>query len=459
MEGQLDQCDMQVISGWAWNAAAPEERATLEILDGDRVVGTVVAQDYRADLEAAQKGDGHCAFQWRVPPQLLDSAQHEIHVRFQGTEVEIGASPKTVQWDAGKRHQLAEELRGTMRALPWEISNAVYKDGQLTIQGWAIPPLDGRETSFLIQGRRFERVQHHLDSERIGDLYWYWPGSDRCGFECALSIDPAEIFRGGRAELHYIDSVLGTPFDTGQIVFWPQGIFDHVGVPPVSNIKRTSGYSDAHLYLQEGFTAFLRLQLLLKRLHGEWPQGATLDWGSGCARVTRWLVQAQLPEVEVHGGDIDAANVRWCQDSIDHANFQVLPLHPPSPYQDGQFQVIYGLSVFTHLQEDVQFAWLEELARIAAPGATLLLTVHGDASYCLARPDMEWLERLRAKGFDASIQDGCLAGQIEDDTYYRATFHTHDYVREHWGQFFEVVEILEGFVCHQQDMVVLRKRT
>lgn len=182
------------------------------------------------------------------------------------------------------------------------------------------------------------------------------------------------------------------------------------------------------------------------------------DWGAGCGRVMRWLLAAENPGVAVHGGDIDAANVQYCRENLGAAKLEVLPLHPPTPYRAGQFQVIYGLSVFTHLLEDVQFAWLGELARISAPGATVLVTVHGHASYCLAQPDSDWLVRLRETGFDASIHDGILADEIDDDSYYRATFHTPEYVRERWSEYFEVVDILEGFVCHQQDLVVLRKR-
>lgn len=459
MEGSVDQCDIQLISGWAWNSAAPGESVEIEILDGDRVLATVPCNRHRPDLEAAGKGDGRCAFRWEVPPELLDDTEHLIRVRFVGTDEDIGPAPRRVKWDASERRLLAEKLQGTMRALPWEISEARLGDGRLTITGWAIPPSDGREGAFWVNGIPFESVDRARRSKRIGGLYWYWPGTAHCAFECSMPMDRAALFASGPAVLQYVDPATGEAFDSGQTVYWPETVFDHGGVPPEKNIRRTSGYADAHLFLQEGYTAYRRLAGLLEEKHGAWPEGRTLDWGSGCGRVLRWLLGANLPGVEAYGADVDAANVAYCRDHLPAAQYEVLPLRPPSSYPSGHFQVIYGLSVFTHLLEDVQFAWLAELARICAAGATVLVTIHGDASYCLAQPDLDWLSRIRETGYDASIRDGILAGEIDDDSYYRATFHTAEYVRERWSEHFEVVDILEGFVCHQQDMVVLRKRS
>ena len=49
------------------------------------------------------------------------------------------------------------------------------------------------------------------------------------------------------------------------------------------------------------------------------------------------------------------------------------PLAMPADH----FDFIYAISVFTHLREDYQDAWLEELARVARPDGIVLLTVHG----------------------------------------------------------------------------------
>jgi hypothetical protein len=49
-------------------------------------------------------------------------------------------------------------------------------------------------------------------------------------------------------------------------------------------------------------------------------------------------------------------------------------------------------------------------------------------------------------------------GVTEDDSNYRNIHHTHDYIREKWSQWFNVLAILPGFVGNLQDMIFLWPR-
>jgi SAM-dependent methyltransferase len=180
-----------------------------------------------------------------------------------------------------------------------------------------------------------------------------------------------------------------------------------------------------------------------------------LDWGCGCGRLTRHL--AALAGSRITGADIDADNLAWCRDHVPGARFEPLPLSPPSALGASRFDLVIGLSVMTHLREADQLAWLEELDRIAAPGAFLLLTINADTAIWWSDPSAELLEKWRERGFLDGSRDNSLNGVIADDTYYRATFHRADYVERVWGERFEVIEILPAF-SHIQDLVVLRKR-
>ena len=51
---------------------------------------------------------------------------------------------------------------------------------------------------------------------------------------------------------------------------------------------------------------------------------------------------------------------------------------PPLAYCAGQFDFIYSLSVFTHMPETMQYAWVNELRRVLKPGGYLLVTTHGE---------------------------------------------------------------------------------
>ena len=51
-------------TGWAFNPANPDERPVVQLFDGDRLVGTVIADVYRKDLEDAGFGDGRYGFRF-----------------------------------------------------------------------------------------------------------------------------------------------------------------------------------------------------------------------------------------------------------------------------------------------------------------------------------------------------------------------------------------------------------
>lgn len=54
--------------------------------------------------------------------------------------------------------------------------------------------------------------------------------------------------------------------------------------------------------------------------------------------------------------------------------------------------------------------------------------------------------------------DPSLKGYIDDEDYYRSTFHTHDYIRSEWSKYFDIITIIPGYIGNNQDLVVMRKR-
>jgi cyclopropane fatty-acyl-phospholipid synthase-like methyltransferase len=181
--------------------------------------------------------------------------------------------------------------------------------------------------------------------------------------------------------------------------------------------------------------------------------GQILDWGCGCGRVTRYLVNTRGPAIV--GADIDQDNIAWCRANLRGGVFQVVPLRPPTPFADEQFDLIIGTSVFTHLAEAVRFAWLEELRRIADKGAVLLMSVHGLSQMALYRVPTEHLSIIERQGFyDCNPQ---LDGVITEAGYYRNVYHSRDYICSVWGRFFEVADIVDALASNQ-DLVVLRRR-
>jgi SAM-dependent methyltransferase len=101
-----------------------------------------------------------------------------------------------------------------------------------------------------------------------------------------------------------------------------------------------------------------------------------LDWGCGCGRIARhW--EPYVSSIELFGCDLNEPSVRWCRDNIPFGTFAVCGLRPPLPYPDGYFDVVYGISVLTHLMFDTHYLWMQEIWRLLRAGGVAVLTAHG----------------------------------------------------------------------------------
>lgn len=187
-----------------------------------------------------------------------------------------------------------------------------------------------------------------------------------------------------------------------------------------------------------------------------------LDFGCGPGRYIRHL--EQLAETtEINGADIDEHMIAWLRDNVPYGRFEVLPHEPPSTYPDHHFDLILNHSVFTHLPEPLQDAWMAELHRITQPGGVLLLTLHSTPQWNQAAHDMaqggEPVEPLRAaleQHGVVFIADDHFVGSTHPD-FYHTTFHAPWYVFEHWTQWFDLAAYVP-LGSDTQDLVIMRRR-
>lgn len=103
-----------------------------------------------------------------------------------------------------------------------------------------------------------------------------------------------------------------------------------------------------------------------------------LDWGCGPARIIRHLPEIIGNGCEFYGTDYNKKSIDWCSKNIPNINFNNNTLEAKLPYEDNTFDVIYGLSIFTHLSEKMHDEWYAELYRVLATDGILLLTTQGD---------------------------------------------------------------------------------
>jgi SAM-dependent methyltransferase len=190
-----------------------------------------------------------------------------------------------------------------------------------------------------------------------------------------------------------------------------------------------------------------------------------LDFGCGPGRLLRWLAR-HAGEVELHGTDIDADAIAWLQAHHPQIPTTVNKFRPPLPYPEGSFDLLYSISVITHLEEDAQLDWLAEVRRALAPGGIAFLTVHGERAY----RDFTTGDRVGAIGagrisahslsdegffYEAAAPSRWNALQFMDDSEsWGLAFHSPEYIHERWSPLFRSVEIVPGDGA--QDVVLVQ---
>ncbi len=235
-------------------------------------------------------------------------------------------------------------------------------------------------------------------------------------------------------------------------------------LPSEDLMFRVAGSSDPEWFWKSGgmsIDCFNAALGVIGKKMSDFPR--ILEFGCGCGRILLHTKELGA-KCELHGSDIDATAIAWAKDNIPWAKCGVNDGLPPLKYPDGHFDLIFNHSVFTHLDEKYQDAWLAELHRVAKPGGTLLLTVSGDHPY--AELEKSW----RDGGHDPSAMRKTLDTKgilfIEDDIwkggpfpdFYHSTFHAPWYVFKHWTKTFELKAYIPRGSLNFQDLLLLQRR-
>ncbi len=163
-----------------------------------------------------------------------------------------------------------------------------------------------------------------------------------------------------------------------------------------------------------------------------------LDFGCGAGRTLRHFVP-DANKTEFWGCDIDGRSVAWLQEHLSPPLrvFRNTPM-PPLEVADGTFDLVYAISVFTHLT-DTWAEWLAELHRVLVPGGLLLATFMGEGAIAWVS-DEPWVEERIGMNVMSYGQSWDLGGPM--------VIHSPWWIRAHWGRLFEICELRpSGFGC------------
>ncbi len=171
-----------------------------------------------------------------------------------------------------------------------------------------------------------------------------------------------------------------------------------------------------------------------------------LDFGCGAGRTLRQFLAEAEQGAEMWGSDIDGSSIAWLQANL------CPPLHavengidPPLGFDAASFDLIWALSVFTHLTDN-SLPWLVELHRLLKPGGMLLATYMGRYNG-EAFTEEPWDEDRIGMNVLRHDQDWDEGGPM--------VLMSDWWVESHWGRAFE---ILNRAPVHGQTWILLRKR-
>ena len=111
--------------------------------------------------------------------------------------------------------------------------------------------------------------------------------------------------------------------------------------------------------------------------------------------------------------------------------------NPPLPLPGERFDVLYAVSVLTHLDEHHQDAWLEEWRRMVKPGGLALVTYRGEGFLAKAESQAGPQRRERIEELWGEDGFGFSATDFWEGVFpafYGGAYHRDSYVREHWGR-------------------------
>lgn len=233
-----------------------------------------------------------------------------------------------------------------------------------------------------------------------------------------------------------------------------------VKIPPTWLIQAFTGAADTIDHIESGKQAADYYVDLYNRLCGDFGEvERVLDFGCGCGRVL-----SRMPGgggVQYFGVDLREDALEWLRATMPEGTFVAGDAMPPVDLEPAQFDLIYAISVLTHLTQEQEGAWLDEWHRLLKPGGHVFATFRAE----------DWVDQF---AYD-NQKDGIRQAWADNEgfcyqkhdyweglfpEYYSGTYHTEGYVRSNWGKRFEIIELLPAAgTPNEQNMAVMRKAT
>jgi SAM-dependent methyltransferase len=240
-------------------------------------------------------------------------------------------------------------------------------------------------------------------------------------------------------------------------------------IPPMS-LRSIVAAPEEEIFLWSGARDISNFMAIFYEYWNQSTPARIFDFGCGCGRMSRFLNGAR--GIIPFASDINANHVAWCVTNLESVTTRLNHSTPPLPFEDGNFDFAYSLSIFTHLDERIAVSWLKDLSRVLATGGILILTTHGYAALETIKtsevhqrmfemtPEVhaKLSHELAAKKYVYFPLSEAIVRAANAGPSYGHTFMHPSYAEENWNQHgLSLLRHIPGGVRGWQDIFVLRK--
>jgi len=246
-------------------------------------------------------------------------------------------------------------------------------------------------------------------------------------------------------------------------------------VPPNSSMRKTSSVSIRHYYTSSIQTSLPIVVSAIQQKVKLDKNIRILDFGCGVGRQLLHFTR-HFPDPDYYACDVDDTSIAFIKRGYRNVHSYTSSFNPPLKYETGFFDMVYSLSIFSHLGLEDQQKWLSELSRITRSGGYCFLTTEGfTALESLASNLKVNAEKLKEDLKQAGIlyreykflktfvgkknTVKVVTPLVGIEGTYGNTMMSPDYIRKEWSSDkFDVMDVIEGVIDYRQDLVVLRRK-
>lgn len=189
--------------------------------------------------------------------------------------------------------------------------------------------------------------------------------------------------------------------------------------PPYPILFDAFGICDRRGYHENGLADAKFIAATIRRFM---PGDLTVcEWGCGPARTLQHLRALDAGFTRVIGTDYNPKTIEWCRAAFPQIDFEINGLSPPLPLPESSVDVLYAISVFTHLSLERHREWIREIRRVLRPGGMLFFTVHGEKCVSKLLP----AERARFEQGELVVRE-----RVREGKKHFGAFESEKFVRE-----------------------------